>query len=189
MEPWLASFEVGFPASTLDELLLALIVRDLLYGSSFDVETPDGARTFQVDMTASEEIDAGTYQLLLEAEIRGLDDTEAAGAFLEQVIEEAIDEAQELLDGKSELAVVDADALEFRVVAEDDERWDLVIPDWLAPEGAEVPFGFRSFRPEGGEPVPDDETLDAHGRVVVVPFGGKFTFFALPAPAETDHCS
>ena len=64
-----------------------------------------------------------------------------------------------------------------------------MIPDWLASEGAEVAFGFRSFRPEGGELVPDDETLDAHGRVVVVPFGGKFTVFALPAPAEADHCS
>ncbi len=59
------------------------------------------------------------------------------------------------------------------MVPEDEERWDLVIPDWLAPDDAEVPFGFRSFDKVSGEPVPDNAAFDAHGRVIAVPFGDQ----------------
>ena len=38
MESWETGWEVGFPASNVDELLLALVVRDLVHGASFDVE-------------------------------------------------------------------------------------------------------------------------------------------------------
>ena len=75
----------------------------------------------------------------------------------------------------------------FDVVPEDEERWDLVIPDWLAPDDAEVPFGFRSFDSASGEPVPDNAALDAQGRVIAVPFEDKILFFGIPAPEEHDH--
>ncbi len=181
MEPWLASFEVEFPVSTVEELLLALVVRDMVYGTSFDVETEDGGQTFQVDVTASEEIDAENYQLLVEAEIRGFEDPETARAFLQQILEEAVDDAERLVEGRSEFGVIRADEIEMRVVPEDDERWDLVIPDWLAPEGAEVPFGFRAFREGVDHPFPSNADLDGAGRIVMVPFGGQFSLFAIPA--------
>ena len=180
MEPWLASFEVAFPASTVEELLLALVVRDMVYGTSFDVETEDGGQAFQVDVTASEEIDAENYQLLVEAEIRGVEDKETASAFLQQILEEAVDDAERLVEQRIDFDVVGADELAVRVVPEEEERWDLVLPDWLAPEGAEVPFGFRSFRKDSNQPYPNNADLDGAGRIVMVPFGGRFSMFAIP---------
>jgi len=181
MDPWLASFEVSFPASTVDEVFLALVVRDMVYGTSFDVETEDGGHTFQVDVTASEEIDAEKYQLLVEAEIRGVEEPDTARAFLEQILEEAVDDAERLVEQRVEFGTIDAEEIEMRIVPEDEERWDLVIPDWLAPEGAEVPFGFRAFRVESGLPYPDNADLDGAGRIVMVPFGGKFSLFGIPS--------
>jgi hypothetical protein len=72
--------------------------------------------------------------------------------------------------------------LEFRVVPEEEERWDLVTPDWLAPDGAEVPFGFRPFDSSKNEPWPANDVLDAHGRVVLVPEGDDLLVFGIPAP-------
>ncbi len=180
MESWLASFEVAFPASTVEELLLALVVRDLVYGTSYDVETEDGGQTFQVDITASEEISAEDYQLLIEAEIRGAEESETARAFLQQILEEAVDDAEGIVEQRKELGVSASDEIEMRVVPEDEERWDLVIPDWLAPEGAEVPFGFRAFVAGTDQPIPDNAQLDAAGRIVMVPFGGRFSMFSVP---------
>ncbi len=181
MEPWLASFEVTFPASTVEELLLALVVRDLVYGTSFDVETSDGGQTFQVDVTASEEIDAESYQLLVEAEIRGIEDQEAARAFLQQILEEAVDDAERVVEQRGDLGTFGSDEIEMRTVPEDDERWDLVIPDWLAPEGAEVPFGFRAYRKGVDTAFPSNADLDGAGRIVMVPFGGRFSVFGVPS--------
>ena len=67
-------------------------------------------------------------------------------------------------------------------VPEDEERWDLVAPDWLAPDGAEVPFGFRSFAADSGESWPGNDLLDAHGRVILVPAGDEIVAFGIPAP-------
>ncbi len=181
MEPWLASFEVAFPASTVEEVFLALVVRDNVYGTSFDVETEDGGQAFQVDVTASEEIDAEKYQLLVEAEIRGVEEPETARAFLEQILEEAVDDAERLVEQRVEFGTLAADEIEMRTVPEDEERWDLVIPDWLAPEDAEVPFGFRAFRLGSDQPYPGNADLDGAGRIVMVPFGGQFSLFAIPS--------
>ncbi len=181
MEPWLASFEIAFPASTVEELFLALVVRDMVYGTSFDVETEDGGQAFQVDITASEEIDAEKYQLLVEAEVRGVEEPETGRAFLEQILEEAIDDAEQLVEQRKEFGAVAADEIEMRVVPEAEERWDLVIPDWLAPEDAEVPFGFRAFRTDSDQPFPSNADLDGAGRIVMVPFGGQFSLFAIPS--------
>lgn len=186
MEPWLASFEVEFPASTVEELLLALVVRDMVYGTSFDVETEDGGQAFQVDVTASEEIDAESYQLLVEAEIRGIENKETASAFLQQILEEAIDDAERLVEQRVEFGVVAADEIDLRTIPEDEERWDLVLPDWLAPESAEVPFGFRAFRKDSDQPYPSNTDLDGAGRLVMVPFGGQFCIFAIPAGEGSD---
>ncbi|MCD4748265.1 MAG: hypothetical protein K8R59_02725 [Thermoanaerobaculales bacterium] len=187
MEPWLASFEVQFPASTTEELLLALVVRDLVHGSSFDVESEESGEEFQVDVTASDEIQGEEYQLLMEAEINGTDKPEIAQAFLEQVLEEAVSDGDNLIVERRELDSADLGSLEFGILPEDEERWDLVIPDWLAPEGAEVPFGFRSFRRESGEAFPSNADLDQAGRIILVPDGDVARFFAIPAVEAYDE--
>lgn len=187
MEPWLASFEIRFPASTVDELFLALVVRDLIHGASFDVVAEKTGEEFQVDATASDELEDDGYLVLFEVEIAGKVKPETAREFFEEVVEDAVSEAESLVDIRWDLGVFEQADFDFRLVSEDDERWDLVIPDWLAPEDAEVPFGYRSYLKTSGDPMPNDEQLAESGRVILVPFAGKLHVFAIPAPSESDE--
>jgi hypothetical protein len=184
MATWNTGWEIEFPATSEDELQLALVVRDLVHGASYDVESEDSGAEFAVDYTAGDELEDGIYRLLLVAEIEGPDDAELVQAFTEQALDELIAEAEGLLEERKAVARVPLTTVRFDVVPEDEERWDLIVPDWLAPDGAEVPFGFRSFDVGSGGPVPDNHTLDAHGRVVAVPFGDEFVLVGIPAPAE-----
>jgi len=183
METWETGWEVGFPASNAEELLLALVVRDLVHGASFDVEAVEDGSELALDFLAGDELQDQTYQLLLSVEIGGTENREMVQAFTEQMLEDLVAEAEELVAQRQELASRSSAELVFRSVAEDDERWDLVAPDWLAPDGAEVPFGFRSFDAASGELWPSNEVLDAHGRVVMVPSGDEILVFGIPAPA------
>lgn len=182
METIEAGWEIAFPASTVDEILVALVVRDLVHGSSFDVEAVEEGAELALDFVAGDEIDGDFYQLLLSAEVAGTEDREMIEAFAEEMLEGLVDEAQELLEQRVDIGSRAVEELVFQLVPEEEERWDLVIPDWLAPEGAEVPFGFRSFDAESHEPWPDNSVLDLHGRVVLVPFEGRVHAFGIPAP-------
>jgi hypothetical protein len=187
MATWNTGWEIGFPAKTADEILLALVVRDLIHGASYDVESEETGVEFAVDYSAGDEIEGESYHLLLMAEVDGPEDAALVQSFTEQAIEELLEEAEALVAERTDLTELPLEHLRFEVVPEDEERWDLVVPDWLAPDDAEVPFGFRSFDTTSGEPFPDNATLDAHGRVVAVPFDGRVFFVAIPAPAEHDH--
>jgi len=187
MATWNTGWEIEFPATNADEVLLALVVRDLIHGASFDVEAEETGAEFAVDYTAGDEIEDGEYRLLLMAEVDGPEDAALLQAFTEQALEELIEEAEAAIAERSEVLEVALKQLRFEIVPEDEERWDLVIPDWFAPDGAEVPFGFRSIDDATGEPVPDNAALDAHGRVVAVPFEGQVFFVGIPAPEEHDH--
>jgi hypothetical protein len=182
MESWETGWEVGFPASSTEELLLALVVRDLVHGASFDVEAVEDGTELALDFLAGDELQDETYQLLLSAEIAGTENREMVQAFTEQMLDDLVTEAGELVARKTEIGSRPATELIFRGVPEDDERWDLVAPDWLAPDGAEVPFGFRSFEADGGESWPANDVLDAHGRVILVPAGEEILAFGIPAP-------
>lgn len=182
METIEAGWEIAFPAATVEELLLALVVRDLVHGTSFDVEAIEDGSEMELDFTAGDEIEGETYQLLLSAKVAGSDNRDLIQAFAEEMLEGLVDEAQEAVDQHEKTGSQPIDGLVFRAVPEDEERWDLVIPDWLAPDGSEVPFGFRSFDSSTGEAWPDNATLDLHGRVVLVPFDGRVHAFGIPAP-------
>lgn len=184
MDTWETGWEVGFPASNADELLLALVVRDLVHGSSFDVEAVEDGTELALDFLAGDELQDQTYQLLLTAEIAGTENREIVQAFAEQMLEDLVAEAENLIGQRQELVSRPSAELVFQSVPEDEERWDLVVPDWLAPDGAEVPFGFRSFDAQSGEGWPANEVLDAHGRVVLVPVGHEIQAFGIPAPAD-----
>lgn len=181
-QSWTAGWEIEFPARTRDELLAALVVRDLIHGATFDVETEDGSAEFEVDYEAGEELQDDVYRLLIAAEVRGPEDHAMLGAFTEQMMEESIEEAEGLVSVGIDLGAAPFGEVSFEVVDEQDERWDLVVPEWLAPEGAEIPFGFRPAR--GGVWWPDDGHLDAHGRIVVVPHDGSLHLVGLPAPSD-----
>jgi hypothetical protein len=180
---WEASWEVEFPAVSVDEILLALVARDLVHGASFDVEASEGGPRLELDFTAGDELGNGIYRLVLSARVRGSEDRELVQRVTEQVLEEAVDEAQALAGSSRELGSRPLSEVTFRVVSEAEERWDLVIPDWYAPDGAEVPFGFRVFDAASGEPWPSDDVLESQGRVVVVPDGTRLRLFGVPAPS------
>lgn len=184
MTTWNTGWEIEFPAETADEILLALVVRDLVHGASFDVEAEETGAEFAVDYTAGDELEDGSYRLLLMAEVEGPEDAALLAAFTEQALEELLEEAEALVAERKDLNDVPLSSVRFEVVPEDEERWDLIVPDWLAPDGAEVPFGFRGFDADSGEPVPDNTTLDAHGRVIAYGFGDRLLMVAIPAPAE-----
>jgi hypothetical protein len=184
METWETGWEVAFTASTADELLLALVVRDLVHGTSFDVEVEEDGTTMELDFVAGDEHQDGGYLLLLSVEVRGTDNREIVQAFTEQMLEEMVGEAETLTAERDEIAARPAAEVVFRAVPEDEERWDLVIPDWLAPDGAEVPFGFRSFAPSADAPWPSNDQIDAHGRVMLIPDGETIRLIGIPAPAE-----
>ncbi len=187
MATWNTGWEIEFPAQTADEILLALVVRDLIHGASYDVEAEETGVEFAVDYSAGDELEDGSYHLLLMAEIEGPEDAALVQSFTEQAIEELLEEAEALVAQRTPLPASPADSIRFEAVPEDEERWDLVIPDWLAPDDAEVPFGYRGFDKASGAPVPDNATLDAHGRVVAVPFEDDLLFVGIPAPEEHDH--
>jgi hypothetical protein len=186
MDTWEADWRVGFPAETVDQLLLALVTRDLVHGASFDVEAISDGTELALDFTAGDELDGELYQLLLSAEIGGSDNREMVKEFTEQMLEELVVEAEELAGQRVDLDSRPLSELAFRSLPENDERWDLVVPDWLAPDGAEVPFGFRPFVEAEDIAWPDDETLDAHGRVILVPFAGTAHLFGVPAPSTPE---
>jgi len=185
MENWPA-IELPLPASTVEELLKALILRDLVHGSSYDVEVEETGDEFQVDLIATDELDEeqGVYTALIEVEAGGQVNEDSLSSFLTQMIDELMGEAEEMAEAREEIGVFEASELEFRIVSENEERWDLVIPDWLAPEDAIVPFGFRSCLRKDGEPFPSDSDLDDAGRVVLVPMGKNIHVLAIPAPKE-----
>jgi len=179
---WEAEWEVEFPASSPEELALALVVKDLLHGTSFDIEGADGGADLALDYVAGDELEGTTYRLLVSAEATGSPDADVVRDVTERLLDQLVDEAESLIEQHAVLGVEKAEALGFRSVPEDQERWDLVVPDWLAPDGAEVPFGFRPVLVSNGRPWPTDEQLDGHGRIVVVPFGGELRLIAIPAP-------
>jgi hypothetical protein len=184
MATWNTGWEIEFPASNADEVQLALVVRDLIHGASYDVESEETGEEFAVDYTAGDELEGTSYRLLLVAEIDGPENPALVQAFTEQALEEVLEEAESLVAQRTPIAEKPLVAVRFEVVPEDEERWDLIAPDWLAPDGAEVPFGFRPFDIDSGAPFPDNATLDAHGRVVACPFGDQLIVMGIPAPVD-----
>jgi len=148
------------------------------------VEAVEDGSELALDFLAGDELEGDTYQLLLSAEVGGTENRELVQAFTEQMLDDLVGEAEDLVAQRQEVFSRPADQVTFRVVPEDEERWDLVVPDWFAPDGAEVPFGYRPFVADSGECWPSDEDLDKHGRIILVPAGDSIVLFGIPAPAR-----
>lgn len=182
---WEGSWEVELEITGPDDLLLGLVVRDLVHGETFDVELADGT-TIAVDLLAGDELEDSSYRLVVTAEVEGPEFPDELSLFVHEVLEEAVEEARGLIGRGAGVGERPAAEVEMRAVPEDDERWDLVAPDWLAPDGAEVPFGFRPFGRVDHAPWPGDDLLDAHGRIILVPDGDSLRLYAIPSPADED---
>jgi len=175
---------LDLPVESREDVCLGLLVKDQLHGASFDVESEDPPARFEVDYYCGDEMEDGAYRLLIVAEYGGEGGDELIRDFTEEVLEEFYTEAAATLAEATWLDEVGEGEVEFRPVPEDEERWDLVVPDWLAPDGAEVPFGFRPYLRNADVPWPEDGVLDRHGRVVVVPFAGRLHLVGTPMPVE-----
>jgi hypothetical protein len=181
---WERTWELELPASTVEQHLRALLIRDLIHGTSFDVELEGTESMLAVDFEAGDELEDEVCRLLILAEIDGPRLESVVEEVAADALEEMVGEADQMLAARQPLASMALSDLDFRPVPQERERWDLVIPDWLAPDGAEVPFGFRCFVAESGEDWPPDDLLDAHGRVILVPEGEVARLFGVPPPPD-----
>jgi len=181
-------WELELPASSAEELLAALATRDRLFGQEISLEPEeDPAKAVDVWIGTSDALAEGVYHLAVYAELKGAKEfLEAAVNALQEVFEEQVKEgaadaaAARLLDRKA------TKEIEFRAVPEDDELPGLIVPEWLAPEGAELPWGFRPVASDG-QPWPTRALLEEHSRVAVVPFEEEFLAYALPEIEEGDE--
>ena len=189
METWEEAMALDIPLEGREDLLQGLLVRDLLHGASFDVESEEPEVVFSVDFTCGDELDEeeGVYRLLIIAEVQGSEDHELVRSFTEEILSEYLEEALNTVDAAEWIGELPEDTVERRIVPEEEERWDLVIPDWMAPDEAEVPFGFKLFRKDGGAAWPEDGDLDRFGRVVVVPWKGRLHLAGTPLPEDGEE--
>lgn len=183
---WEEAWALDLPAENAEQILFAEVLKDLAHGASFDVEFEGDGTVLQVDFTCGDELEEAICRLIVVAEVEGPEEREMLGEFAEETLGEMAETASAAVQEAELLGKADADEVELRAVAESEERWDLVAPDWLAPEDAEVPFGFRAFRKEGGEPWPSNEDLDRFSRVVLVPVAKGFELYGVNLPEETE---
>ena len=183
-------WEVELPAGTPEQLLAALAARDRLFGQSISLEPEeDEKNTVEVWIGTVEALEGETFKLSIYAELTGPKQyLEAAEEALEDIVGEQIEAAAVEAEQAKLLGRRPAAEVSFRRVGEDDERSELVIPEWLAPEGEEVelPMGFRGYDSKG-KPWPTDAELSKHERVVVLPVKDELLLYALPPIEEEDE--
>jgi len=179
-------WELKLPAATAEQLLAALTTRDRLYGQSITLEPEDDpAKAVEVWLASVESLEKNTYRLGVYAELSGPKD----------FLEPARDAVQDIVSEQVEAAATEAEQatlvetrpiadIQFRKVGEVDERPSLIIPEWLAPEEIETPWEFRPYDAKG-QPWPGEDVIQAHDRLVLVPFEGRLLLYALP-PLEDD---
>ncbi len=183
-------WEIELPATSPDEILIALAARDRVFGQSITLEPEEGeANAVEVWLGTADALEDGTFRLAVYADLEGPQEyLEAAAEAVEDVVNELIEAAREDVAGALLLARRPAGEIVFRAVNVDDERPQIIIPEWLAPvEELELPWSFRSFTRDG-EAWPGDAVLAEHARVAVVPFQGELLLYALPpVPEEEDE--
>ncbi len=182
-------WEIELPATSPDEILTALAARDRVFGQSITLEPEDDeAKAVEVWLGTADLLEDGKFRLALYADLEGPEEyLEAAVEAVEDVVEDLLVAARQDVAGALLLARRPADEIEFRVVGEEDERPQIIIPEWLAPrEDLDLPWSFRSFT-KSGEAWPDDTILAKHARVAIVPFGGELLLYALPAVPEGEE--
>lgn len=181
---WEDGWALDLPGETAEQILFAQVLKDLVHGSSFDVEFEEDGTQLAVDFTCGDELEEGICRLLIAAEVLGPKNPEMLGEFAEEALGDMADTAAEAAGAAELIAEATLEEIEIRAVPEDEERWDLVAPDWLAPDGAEVPFGFRSFKVATGDPWPSDAQLDRFSRVVLVPIPEGYRLYGVNLPEE-----
>lgn len=182
-------WDIELPAATAEDILTALAARDRVFGQSISLEPDeDGAEPVEVWLGTADALEDGRFHLSVYADLEGPEEyLEAAVEAVEEVVNELIEAASQDVAAALLLARRPAEEIEFRAVDdENDERPQIIVPEWLAPvEELELPWSFRPFT-RTGKPWPDDALLAQHARVAVVPFGDELLLYALPAIPEEE---
>lgn len=183
-------WEIELPAATPEDILTALAARDRVFGQSITLEPEEeGAEAVEVWLGTADALENDRFHLAVYADLEGPEEyLEAAVEAVEEVVNELIEAASEDVAGALLLARRPLEEIEFRAVDdEDDERPQIIVPEWLAPvEDLELPWSFRSYTRDG-VPWPDDAMLAKHARVAVVPFGDELLLYALPAIPDEEE--
>jgi hypothetical protein len=174
-------WELELPGSTAEELLAGLAARDRIFGQNVTLEPEDDPEgTVEAWIGCTDALEGKTYRLGVYADLEGPEEyLEAARDALMDLVDEQVEQGKEdaakatLLDRKPKGDIA------FELVSEEGEKPQLILPEWLAPEEADLPWGFRPVTKKG-EPWPGEEVLAAHERLVVVPFAGEYLLYALP---------
>ncbi len=180
-------WELELPGETPEQILAGMVARDRLFGQAVTLEPEeDESNSVEAWFGTTDDLDGTTYKLGVYVELTGPED----------YLEPARDALEEIMGEQLEIAATEAEnavlvdrrplaEITFEKVAEDDENQQLVMPEWLAPEGAELPWGFVGVD-ASGRVWPGDETMKAHGRVVLVPYKDELFVYGLP-PIEDEE--
>lgn len=174
-------WELELPASTAAEILAGLAARDRIFGQNVTLEPEDDPKgAVEAWLGSTDMLEGKVYRLGVYADLEGPEEyLEAARDALMDLVDEQVAQGKEdahkatLLDRKAQ------GEISFELVSEEQETPQLILPEWLAPEDAELPWGFRPVTRQGN-PWPSAEVLAAHERLVVVPFKGEYLLYALP---------
>lgn len=180
-------WELELPAGTPEQLLAALTARDRLFGQSITLEPEDDPkRAVEVWLGTTDALEGATLHLGVYAELKGPDEyLEAARDALEDIIAGQIEAAAEEAGEAKLLESRPAVEIEFRAVPEAEEKMQLIIPGWLAPDDVDLPWGFLPFGKDG-RPWPGEKTVEAHERLVVLPVDDEYRLFSLPPLEDED---
>jgi hypothetical protein len=177
--------EIELPANTPEQMLAALAARDRLCGQSLTLELPEDPRTsVEVWIATAEALNEKMFWLGLHAELDGP----------KALLDDARDAVEEIFAAEVEAGAIEAEqaqllerrpagSVTLRAVPEKDEQPQIVIPEWLAPDDAEPPWGFLPFE-ASGQVWPGPALTEAHARLVIVPSGEELLLYSLPGLPE-----
>jgi hypothetical protein len=176
-------WELRLPAGTPEQMLAVLAARDRLFGQTITHEAEEGSGdAVEAWFGTVEALDNDHVRLDVLAEVTGPSELlDAAVEALQDLLSELVSEGEQ--DAKEATLIGRRKAAEVRFVKvenEDDERPDLIVPTWLAPDiEIEVPWQLQPVDRSGAR-WPGDGILGEHGRVFVVPSGDELLLYGLP---------
>lgn len=181
-------WELDLPGETPEQILAGLVARDRLFGQAVTLEPEeDEVNSVEAWFGTTDELAGTTYRLGVFVELTGP----------KEYLEPARDALEDILGEQLEIAATEAEdavlvdrrpfsEVAFRTVAEEDENRKVVLPEWLAPEGTELPWGFVIVDSQG-QVWPGSDVMEAHGRIVVVPFRDELFVYGLPAIEDDEE--